>query len=56
MYIILHDPDFRCKFDEDDFNPDHLTYNARIYYDKADKVYYSDKPNEVDVNQMVRLK
>ena len=56
MYIILKQADFLSDPDIDDFTPDHLTYNARIYYDKADKVYYSDKPNEVDVNQMVRLK
>lgn len=56
MYIILRDPDFRCKFDEDDFNPDQLTYNAMIYYDKADSVYYSDNVKEVDVKNLVRLK
>ncbi len=56
MHIVLHSADFLAVPDFENFSPQHLTYNARIYYDKADKVYYSDKPNEVDVNQMLRVK
>ncbi len=56
MYIILREPDLLCPFDEDDFNPDQLTYNARIYYDKSDSVYYSDDVKEVDVKDMVKIK
>jgi hypothetical protein len=54
-YVIIKPADFKEQLDLMNFSPDDLTDNARIYFDRYQVVYYSDKEKE-SVCDMRRLK
>ena len=61
MYIIIRPPDFTKEGYEQFkasgiFHCGHLTYNARIYYDKAQDVYFTDDPEQAIIREMRQIK
>ena len=55
-YIVIKPADLVSPIDLDNFDPNCLTANARIYYDRYQSAYYTDNPDEGCVQNMEKVK